>query len=116
MKRANKRLKLGDLVIVTAGGNDFNRKNKGKTGKIIAFKDDRVFIEGLNLVAKHKRASGPNAPGGKSLVEAPVHLSNVSFYDQRLGKALKLSVKTLADGKKVRGYISPETEEFVQIA
>lgn len=109
-------LRKGDLVMVIAGGNSGTRQNKGKTGKILRFiGSERVIVEGLNFVARHQKPQGPNRPGGKIAKEAPIHVSNVMFYAEKLKRPVRLKHKALADGRKVRGYIDPSSKEFVQI-
>ena len=89
------RIKTGDTVIVIAG------KEKGKSGKVLKTlpKENRVIVEGLNMVTKHKKTQGPNQPGGIQRVEAPIHVSNVMYSEN--GKGTKLGYKVSGD-KKVR--------------
>ena len=111
-------LKKGDTVMVIAGGNKNSRPNKGKVGKILRFtgaNKDRVIVEGINLITRHQRAKGPNAPAGKVQREGSIHLSNVMYYVEKLKKPVRIKHKVLTGGKKVRGYLNPETKEFVQI-
>jgi large subunit ribosomal protein L24 len=112
------RLKTGDVVIVIAGGNKNKRPIKGKTGKIVRFVGDtrqRVIVEGLNMITRHTRPTTPNKPSGKIQREAAIHVSNVMYYVEKLKRGVRLRVKTLADGKKVRGYIDLKTKNFVQL-
>lgn len=109
-------IKKGDTVIVIAGGNGTTRANKGKTGKVLKFMGaNRVIVEGLNLMTKHQRAQGPDKPAGKIQREASLHVSNVMFYVEKLKRPVRLKSKILADGKKVRGYLNPETKAFEEI-
>ncbi len=108
-------LKRGDTVMVIAGGNNQKRPNKGKTGKILRFVGDRAVIEGLNFVSRHQRQSGPNKPSGKVPKEAPIHVSNLMFYAEKIQRPVRIKHKTLTDGTKVRGYLDPKSKEFVQI-
>lgn len=111
-------LKKGDLVMIIAGGNKNSRPLKGKTGKIARFvgaNRDRVIIEGLNMVIRHTRPTAPNRPSGKVSKEAPIHISNVMFYAEKFKRPVRIKHKVLDDGRKVRGFISPENKEFVQI-
>jgi large subunit ribosomal protein L24 len=109
-------LKRGDIVMVVAGGHKDKRPNKGKTGKIMRFVgDDKAIVEGLNIVTRHQRQAGPNKPAGKVPKEAPIHVSNLMFYVEKLKRPMRLKHKTLTDGKKVRGYTDPSSKEFVQI-
>ena len=101
----NKILK-GDEVIVIAG------RDKGKRGKVSLRADDsHVLVEGINLVKKHTK---PNPMAGTTggIVEKsmPIHQSNVAIYNAASGKADRVGVKVLADGKKVRVYKSSGEE------
>lgn len=107
-------MKIGDTVIVVAGGNKKKRPLKGKTGKIIRFEDsNRVVVEGLNHSTHHERAKSANETGGKRQKEAPISVSNLAYYSDKLKKPVKLVSKVLKDGKKVRGYL--DGKEFIQI-
>ena len=54
------KLKTGDKVVVIAG------KDKGKEGKIVAVdkKNNRVMVEGVNMVSKHTKPNAQNQQGG----------------------------------------------------
>jgi large subunit ribosomal protein L24 len=111
-------LKKGDPVIVTAGGNKKKRENKGKVGRIQAFSGknrDRVIVEGVNVFTRHQKQTSPDKPAGKIEKEAGIHVSNVMYYVEKLEKAVRLKHKKLEDGTRVRGYLNPDTNEFVQI-
>jgi large subunit ribosomal protein L24 len=117
-KRPNTALKKGDIVVVIAGGNKTTRPNKGKVGRILGFagkNNDRVIVEGVNLVKRHQKQGLPNKPHGIIQKEAGIHISNVMYYVEKLKKPVRLKASFLADGKKVRGYINPETKAFEQI-
>jgi large subunit ribosomal protein L24 len=70
-------VKKGDLVKVIAG------KDKGAEGRIIAAfpREERVVVEGVNMVKKHSKVThqGPRGAkeGGVQTMEAPIHVSNV---------------------------------------
>jgi len=118
MQRSEHHVKVGDTVMVIAGGNKKTRPNKGKVGKILRVagkKRDRVVVEGVNLITKHQRAQGPGKPGGRVSMEGSIHVSNVLFYVEKLKRPVRLKVRVLADGKKVRGYMNPETKQFEQV-
>ncbi len=111
-------IKVGDTVMVISGGNKKKRPNKGQVGKVISVagaNNDRVVVEGLNLLTKHQRAAGPEKPGGKIRKESPIHVSNVMYYVEALKKTVRIRHKRLTDGTKVRGYLDPKSKEFVQI-
>jgi large subunit ribosomal protein L24 len=111
-------LKVGDPVMVIAGGNKEKRPNKGQVGKILRFVGEdrqRAVVEGLNLYTKHQRATGPEKPAGKIQREGSIHVSNLLYYVEKLKKPVRLKHKTLADGRKVRGYTDRTSKEFVEI-
>lgn len=112
------RLRKGDTVMVLVGGNSKKQKVlKGQTGKILRFlpKKNRVVVEGLNMIKRHKRAMSPQDSAGIITKEGSVHISNVMFYSEELKRPVRLKSKTLTDGRKVRGYLNPKTKEFIQI-
>lgn len=116
--RVKTRLKVGDLVMIIAGGNKTKKPIKGQVAKIKAFygkNNDRVVLEGLNLVTKHQKQTAPGAASGKIKREAAMHISNIMFYAEKIKKPVRLTVRILDDGKKVRGYIDGQNKEFVQI-
>jgi len=111
-------LKAGDPVMIIAGGNKEKRPIKGQVGKLKAFvgkNKDRVIIEGLNMVTKHQKQLSPEKPAGKIQVEGSMHASNVMYYAEKIKKPVRLKFNFLEDGTKVRGYVDPESKEFVQI-
>lgn len=91
------RIKKGDSVKVIAG------KDRGKTGKVLRTfpKDERVVVEGVNIVTKHQKPQGPAKPGGINKTEAPIHVSNVMYLDAKTKKASRVGYK-FENGKKVR--------------
>ena len=96
------KIRKGDQVIVLAG------RDKGKRGVVALRKDDdHLLVDGVNLVKKHAK---PNPMAGTTggIVEKamPIHQSNVAIYNAATGKADRVGVKLLADGKKVRVYKS----------
>ena len=90
------RLKKGDEVIVLTG------KDKGKTGKIVKMipKQMKAIVSEINRVKKNQKPDN-NQPGGIVDKEMPIHISNISFYDQEKKKGIKIGFKT-SDNKKVR--------------
>ncbi len=113
------RLKTGDTVMIVSGGNGNkpDKNDKGKVGKILGFlpKKSRVIVEGAHIVTKHKRAMTSEDTHGRITKEGSVHISNVMYYSEEHHRPFRLSVKTLEDGRKVRGFKNPETKEFEQI-
>ena len=80
------KLKVGDKVRVMVG------KDKGKDGKIIhTFKDeDKVIVEGLNMVKKHIKPSNTNESGGIVETEGKIHASNVMMIDKKTNKVTRI--------------------------
>lgn len=70
------KIKKGDNVIVIAG------KEKGKTAKVVRAipTENKVVLDGLNMLKKHKRAMG-NQKGQLIEFAAPIHVSNVKLAD-----------------------------------
>ena len=100
------KIRSGDEVIVIAG------RDKGKRGKVVQRSDDsRVVVEGVNTVKKHTK---PNPMKGTTggIVEKtmPIHQSNVAIFNAATGKADRVGIKVLADGKRVRVYKSSGEE------
>mgnify|MGYP001397891722 FL=1 len=91
------KLRKGDEVIVLAG------KDKGKKGKIIRiFPDDRkAIVSDINKVKKHQKP-GNNEPGGIVEKEMPIQISNLSYFDSKENKGVRLGFKIDNKNKKVR--------------
>ena len=91
------RLRKGDDVVVISG------RDKGKTGSILRVirSEDRVIVDGINMVKRHTRPSQAQ-PGGIVDKEAPIHISNVALADPKDGSATRVGYKFLEDGRKVR--------------
>jgi large subunit ribosomal protein L24 len=90
------KIKKGDRVVLLAG------KDKGRQGNVLKVlpKDERVFVEGLNMVQRHTRPSQSDPQGGIKHKEASVHVSNVALVDSK-GKPTRVGFRTEGD-KKVR--------------
>ena len=90
-------LKVGDKVVVISG------KSKGSEGKIIkTFKDEnKVIVEGCNMVTKHVKPNAQNENGGIVKQEAPIHASNVMIIDPKLKRELELLTKLMKKVKKL---------------
>lgn len=71
------KIKSGDLVQVIAG------RDKGKRGRVLKVlrKDERVLVEGVNRVFKHRRPTQQNPKGERRQQDAPIHVSNVMLVD-----------------------------------
>lgn len=84
------KLKKGDKVKVIAG------KDKDKTGMItkILAKQERVIIDGINIVKKHLKPNDRNEQGGIIDIEAPIHASNVKVIKEKTNQKVVKKVKT----------------------
>ena len=86
------KLKTGDKVVVIAG------KDRTKTGKITkVLKNDKVVVEGINIVKKHVKPNNQNDKGGIFDIEAPIHVSNVKLVKEEEKKETKKTTKTKKD-------------------
>ncbi|GAB4191249.1 MAG: 50S ribosomal protein L24 [Roseiflexaceae bacterium] len=76
-------VKTGDEVLIITG------KDKGKRGKIKQAmpRENRVLVEGLNMIKRHTKQRGPGKPGGIIEREAPIHISNVMLICPSCGRA-----------------------------
>lgn len=91
-------VKRDDIVMVLTG------KDQGKTGKILRIipRQNRVIVEGINLVKRHMRSGSPAQPGGILEKEGAIDISNVLPYCSRCNHAVKPASRYLDDGSKVR--------------
>jgi large subunit ribosomal protein L24 len=98
---ANK-IRRDDEVVVLAG------KDKGKQGKVlkVLIADNRVIVEGVNLVKKHTKPNPQlGVAGGIVEKEASIHVSNVAIVNPATGKADRVGFR-FEDKKKVRFFKS----------
>jgi large subunit ribosomal protein L24 len=100
MTQHHLRIRTDDEVVVIAG------KDKGKTGKVMRTdpKNERVYVEGLNMVKRHQRPlpGRPNMQVGVIEKEGPIHVSNVMLLDPKGNKATRVGVRRDDGGKRVR--------------
>ncbi len=91
------KIKKGDKVVVISGS------DKGKTGEVLRSipTENRVVVQGVNLVKRHTRASA-TSQGGIIEKEATIHVSNVAHVDPKDNKPTRVGFK-LVDDRKVRG-------------
>lgn len=90
-------VKKGDKVQVISG------KDKGKRGVILKAipKQNRVIVEGVNIVKKHVKPSQANPQGGIIEMEAPIHVSNVMPIDPETNEPTRVGYR-FENGKKIR--------------
>ena len=97
------KLKKGDKVVVIAGS------NKGKEGIINKILDNKVIVEGVNIVKKHRKANGQES-GGIMEIEAPINASNVMLLDPKTKKPTRVGITIdEKNNKKIR--ISKKSNE-----
>ena len=89
------KLKTGDKVTVIAGA------NKGKEGKILKVLDEKVIVEGVNIVTKHIKPKYNNGNGEIIKTEAPIHRSNVKLIEVAKAKKSTKAKDKKVDDKKV---------------
>ena len=89
-------IKVGDNVRVITGS------NKGKEGKVLKVlrADNKVIVDGVNVVKKHVKPNRTNETGGILEVEAPIHISNVKVLDKAEKKKETKKVKEVKEEKK----------------
>lgn len=92
------KIRKDDSVIIIAG------KDSGKKGKVrrVLPREDRVIVEGLNMVKRHSRAGRAARQAGIIELEAPIQVSNVMLLCGKCGRPTRVGVRFLADGKRVR--------------
>lgn len=91
------KIRTGDKVKIMSG------KDKGKLGKVLRIfnKNNRVLVEGVNMVKKHVKPGTVSKEGGIVSVEKPISVSTVMYYNELLKRPVRVGYKVV-DGKKVR--------------
>ena len=92
------KIRKNDTVIVIAG------KDRGKKGKVRRAlpNEDKVIVEGLNMIKRHSRARRATRQAGIIELEAPIHVSDVMLVCEKCGNPTRVSFRFLDDGKRVR--------------
>ena len=100
------KIRKGDQVIVTTG------RDKGKRGTVAERIDEqKVIVEGINVVKKHVKPNPlKGTTGGVVDKTMPIQQSNLALFNPATGKADRVGIKILADGKKVRVFKSSGEE------
>jgi large subunit ribosomal protein L24 len=104
------KIRKSDIVTVISGD------DKGKTGKVLrALRgENKLIVEGINLVWKHMRKSKDYPKGARIRKEAPISIANVMLVCQSCGKPAKVAMKFLESGEKVR--ICKKCKETISVA
>ena len=92
------KIKKNDTVLIITG------KDRGKKGKVRKSlpKEDKVVIEGLNLIKRHSKTKGQARQAGIIELEAPLHVSKVMLICTKCAKPARVGYRILDDGKKAR--------------
>ena len=92
------RIKKGDTAVVITG------KNKGAKGRVLTVMpgDQRVIVEGVNMIKKHQKPNKKFQQGGIIEKEGPLHISNTMLVCPKCNKPTSIGVALLEGGKKQR--------------
>lgn len=103
-------IRRGDNVLVIAG------KEKGKTGRVERqlLKEERVVVEGVNLIVRHLKARPGIRQSGRIQQEAPIHISNVMLICNKCGQPTRPNITKLETGDRVRAC--PKCQEVIDDA
>ena len=100
-------IKRDDTVVILSG------KDKGKKGKVLETspKEQKVIVEGVNMVTKHVKPRRAGEPGGIVSAEGAMYASKVMLVCPKCGKPTRIAHKVLNDGKKERICKNPKCGE-----
>lgn len=101
-------IKTNDVVQVIAG------KEKGKKGRVLRLdlQRNRVVVEGLNLVKRHRRPTALDPQGGITEKEASLHVSNVLLYSEKLGRGVRVAYRFEGQGGEYHSTRSAALASF----
>jgi large subunit ribosomal protein L24 len=91
-------IRKNDTVLVIAG------KDRGKKGKVRKALpgNDKVIVEGVNMIKRHSKARGAARQAGIIELEAPLDISNVMLICNKCSKPARVGFRFLSDGRKAR--------------
>ena len=100
------KIRKWDKVMVISG------KDKGKISTVLLSfpKENKIIVEGVNIVKKHVKPGKISKEGGIIKKEALINVSNVMFYDEKLGKPIRIGINVVKS-KKYR--INKTTKEVL---
>ncbi len=103
-------IRRGDNVLVIAG------KDKGKTGPVSRqmTENQRIVVEGVNMITRHVKARPGVRQSGRIQQEAPIHVSNVMLICNKCSKPTRPHMTTLETGSRVRSC--PKCQEVIDDA
>lgn len=104
------KIKADDEVLVIAG------KEKGKRGRVERhlLAEQRIVVDGVNVITKHIKPRPGIRQAGRIQVEAPIHVSNVMLICNKCGEAIRPKMITLETGQRVRSC--PKCKEVIDDA
>lgn len=87
------KIKKNDMVVVIAGN------SKGRSGKVLRVypEKQRVIVEGVNMVSRHRKPTQTNPQGGITQQEAPIHISNVMLIDPKANEPTRVGKAPITD-------------------
>jgi large subunit ribosomal protein L24 len=88
-------VRRGDLVVVMKG------KDRGKRGKVLRVKGDRVIVEKVAMIKRHTKPTQKNPQGGIVEKEGTIAIANVLLWDEKLGRGVRTKVAK-DGGQKIR--------------
>lgn len=102
------RIRKGDTVVVIAG------RDRGKSGKVLSVDRSagKIVVEKLNMIKRHTKPNQKVKQGGIIEREAPLALANVMFLCGNCSKPVRLGIKQLNDGRRVR--ICKKCQEVIE--
>ena len=104
----SKWIKKDDKVLVIAGN------AKGTTGVVLARRDEKVIVKGVNVRKRHLKSREQGRPSEIIEMEKPIHISNVCLCDDE-GKALKVKVVQEANGQKALYAVNDGQDKLIRI-
>ncbi len=104
-----KRIIKGDTVFVCTG------KSKGHIGKVLSVSNEKILVEGANLVKKHVKPNpNLNEKGGIKEISLPLHVSNLAIYNPSTGKPDKIGFKFVEhNGQQIKVRFFKSNQELV---
>ena len=92
------KIKKGDTVKIMKG------KDAGKTAKVVQVlpQDNKLVVEGLNILVKHAKPAKQNEKGQRIEFSAPLNVANVQIICSKCNKVTRVGFQVLKDGKKQR--------------
>ena len=112
-KQPKLKIKKGDTVKIIAGNyrSTADKVNQGKVLEVL-LKENRVVVEGINMVTKHQKPSAGKPEGGIKKMEGTIHISNLMLVEPSNNKPTRTGRK-LNEKNKLQRY-SKKTGEFIK--